>query len=456
VRYCTGISADDQPVEFQPSIYGERLELKLHQWYALRGAGFIRQRAGALLDRYGITPAKAIDRVMDNVAVLAEHGCAPTFPTPGRVVQRNPQFFRLLQEAGAEIAVHAFDHVDLRAYPLEEACQQLVRAAGTFDRHGIERHGFRCPYLGCTDGLLDFLPEGLFEYSSNRAIEWDVSLPDSDGGENPTMSEVLQRVYKPLSARDAVCTPWSRSHLVEIPVTLPDDLTLHDALQAGPEGLAEGWRQVLQHTHRRGELFVLMYHPELAGRCQQAFATILNDAAHRQPRVWLARLRDISLWWLEKASFSVDVSSTEAGLQVSFTCSDRATILVKGLAVADSEPLWDGMYRQLRVRSLRVPAEPRPFIGLPTNTPARTVAFLREQGYILDMTETAPRCATYLDAAVLDRLASEVELVDFIEASAGPLIRYWRWPNGAKSCLSITGDLDALTLLDYAARLFAR
>ena len=72
------------------------------------------------------------------------------------------------------------------------------------------------------------------------------------------------------------------------------------------------------------------------------------------------------------------------------------------------------------------------------------------------MTETAPRCATYLDSAVLDRLASEVELVNFIEASAGPLIRYWRWPDGAKSSLSITGDLDALTLLDYASRLFIR
>jgi len=430
--------------------------LKLQQWYALRGAGYVRQRTGALLDRYGIMPAKAMDRVMDNVAVLAEFGCAPTFPTPGRVVQRNPQFFRCLQEAGAEIAVHSFDHVDLSAYPPDKACQQLVRAAGVFDRHGIERHGFRCPYLGCTDGLLDCLPEGLFAYSSNRAIEWDVRPPDSDGGGNPTTSEVLQRVYKPLSARDTVCTPWTRSHLVEIPVILPDDLTLYDGLQLGCEGMAEAWNQVLQHTYRRGELFVLMYHPELAVRCQPAFAMLLHDAAHLRPRVWLARLRDISYWWLEKASFSVDVSSTETGLHVSFTCSERGTILVKGLEVDGSEPPWDGAYRQLRVRTLQVPAEPRPFVGLPANTPARTVNFLREQGYILDMTETAPRCATYLDSAVLDRLASEVELVNFIEASAGPLIRYWRWPDGAKSSLSITGDLDALTLLDYASRLFIR
>jgi hypothetical protein len=430
--------------------------LKLRQWYTQRGADFILRRVGNLLDRYGVTPTKAIDRVMACVALLSEHGCAPTFPVPGRVVQRNPQFFRLLQEAGAELAVHAFDHVDLRTYGLEEACQQLVRAADTFDRHGIEQHGFRCPYLGCSDDLLDFLPEGLFSYSSNRAIEWDVRSPGCDGGRDPATLEVIRRVYQPLSARDVVGVPWSRSHLVEIPATFPDDRAIHDCLQLGPEGLVEAWSQILRDTHRRGESFVLMHHPEMADRCRQAFEVILHDAAHLQPRVWVARLRDISQWWREKASFSVDIAPTEGGLHVSFTCSERGTILVKGLPVDGSELPWDGTYRQLRARSLQVPAEPRPFLGLPANSPPRTVAFLREQGYILDMTETGPRCATYLDADVLDRLASDVELVNLIEGSAGPLIRYWRWPDGAKSSLSVTGDLDALTLWDFTARLFAR
>jgi len=49
-----------------------------------------------------------------------------------------------------------------------------------------------------------------------------------------------------------------------------------------------------------------------------------------------------------------------------------------------------------------------------------------------------------------------LELIETIEASPGPLVRYWRWPDGAKSALAVTGDMDALTLLDYAARLLAR
>ena len=95
------------------------------------------------------------------------------------------------------------------------------------------------------------------------------------------------------------------------------------------------------------------------------------------------------------------------------------------------------------------------FVGLPASAPEPVVAFLREQGYIVDTTDTAMRCAIYLDAGTLDGL-TQVQLVDHIEASPGPLARYWRWPDGAKSALCITGDLDALTLLDYAGRLFDR
>lgn len=430
-------------------------ELKLYHWYTQRGPAYILQRAATLRERYGITPAKAIRRVMNCVTMLAEHGCAPTFPTPGRVVQTHPDSLRLLQKSGAEIAVHGFDHVDVRAYPLEKGCQQLVRATRAFDRHGIEWRGFRCPYLGCPEELPAYLPPGLFDYSSNQAIEWDASLPDN-AVVNQAVHEVLKRVYRPRSSRDAVSVPWSQAGLVEIPVNLPDDLTLHDAHQLGPDGLAEAWIRVLRATHERGEMFVLMYHPELGEPCHRAFAAILDEAARLRPGVWLARLRDISHWWREKDAFDVSVSSADATLHVSFSCSERATILVKGLAADNSEPPWDGVYRQLRARSLEVPAEPRPFLGLAANAPPHRVAFLREQGYILDTGDTAPRCATYLDATALYGLASDVDLITLIEASPGPLIRYWRWPNGARSALSITGDLDAVSLLDYAARLFVR
>ena len=428
--------------------------MKLRAWFAQRGPAFVHKRARALLARYGITASRAADRVVDCVTMLAEHGCAPTFPTPGRVVQRYPRFFRQLQDAGAEIAVHGYDHVDLRAYPPAEAREQLVKAAQVFAHHGVEAHGFRCPYLSCSDELLEALPNGFLSYSSNEAVWWDTAVANAD--DTSVILDALRRFYKPKPAFDAVCVPRIRPNLVEIPVSVPDDLELIDGLHLDREEMTQVWCQMLNQTHRRGELFTLMFHPELAWRCRQPLAAVLQAATGFEPATWVARLRDISSWWQEKSNFAVSISDGPESLQISFACSERATILIKGLGPWGPETAWDGAYCQLRARELTVPAEPRPFVGLPADAPTRTVSFLREQGYILDMGETAMRCGTYIDAATLTKLTSEVELIETIEASPGPLVRYWRWPDGAKSALSVTGDLDALTLLDYASRLFVR
>lgn len=421
----------------------------------MRGPRYVYQRAATLLDRYGVMPSKAANRVERLIATLAEYGCAPTLPTPGRVVERYPQLIRHLQNLGAEIAVHGYDHVDLGAYSPAEAGEQLKRAAEVFAGHGIEVHGFRCPYLRCTDDLLNVLPEGMFDYSSNRAIWWDV-IPSPEAHSVAPIGDALYRLYKPRSALDAICTPWTRSNMVEIPVSLPDDLQLHDGFHLGPEGITRAWSQILHRTHRRGELFVLQLHPELAWRGYQPLVALLHEATRLQPPVWIGRLRDISSWWREKLGFTVAISHTPKGLHISFTCSERATILARGLGSCDSERVWDGEYRQLRTRELEVPAEPRPFVGLPANAPKRIASFLREQGYLLETGETATRCTTYIDAATLAGLTSEVELIDYIEASTGPLVRFWRWPGAARSAMCLTGDLDALTLLDYASRLFVR
>ena len=422
----------------------------------MRGPAYVRRRAAALLHRYGATPARAANRIEDFIAALAEYDCSPTLATPGRVLERYPQVFRHLQDLGAEIAVHGYDHVNLRVYPPDEASERLVRAAEVFSRHGVQVHGLRCPYLSCPDDLLDTLPEGVFDYSSNRAICWWEVDSLADAHNTVPDLGVLDRLYRPTPARDAVCVPWTRSKMIEIPVCLPDDLELHDGLHLGPDGIARAWSQVLHLTHRRGELFVLLFHPELAQHCQQPIIAVLRQATSLRPPVWIARLQDISRWWREKSEFAVAVSDTPTGLHVAFTCSQRATILSRGLDHCASQDVWDGEYCQLRTRVLQVPADPRPFVGLPPDAPKQVVSFLREQGYILDCGETASRCGTHLSAATIARLTSQVELIEHIEASTGPLIRYWRWPDGARSAMCATGDVDALTLLDYATRLFVR
>jgi hypothetical protein len=86
------------------------------------------------------------------------------------------------------------------------------------------------------------------------------------------------------------------------------------------------------------------------------------------------------------------------------------------------------------------------------DVPAETVTFLREQGYLVEHGAMAAQCGLCLDAATLAGLTSQVALINHIEASTAPLVRFWRWPANHRSALAITGDLDALSLQDYAAR----
>ncbi len=424
--------------------------MNLSYWFRQRGVRFVFQRLASLLDKYGLSPAKATVRIEANLATLARFGCRPTFFTPGAVVDQHVCFIQDLQAAGAEIALHGYQHVDLSSLPLAEAKAQLTRALTAFSRHGLEARGLRCPYLGCPDALLDDMPAGLFRYSSNRALWFDVTHT-CEQDEKSLLFSTLRRFYHPGSSAEICCVPWSRSNMIEIPVCVPDDLQLHQGLGLDAQGIAQAWFEILRRTYERGELFNLIFHPELGAICNSAFEVLLQEAVHLTPKVWIARLRDICDWWQEKAGFTVDSLATPTGLQLAFSCSSRATILVRGLATDDFMQPWYGAYMRLQARRLGLPSGSRPFVGAAADA-GPAVAFLREQGYIVDTTGAAARCAVYLDAEILSRL-NQVQLVDYIEVAPGPLVRYGRWPDGARSALCITGDLDALTLLDYAGRL---
>jgi peptidoglycan/xylan/chitin deacetylase (PgdA/CDA1 family) len=426
--------------------------MKLKEWFSVRGPVFIRQRARSLITRYRFIPHKAMNRIDDCLNGLIDNNCAPTFPTPGLVVMRYPHFIRRLQDRGAEISVHGYQHVDLSAYSVSNACQQLVKAVEAYNRIGLDVHGFRCPYLGYTDELLDALPKGLFKYSSNKAIYWNFPQGIENGYAN-IVRDTLRNIYHAISSTDAISVPYFRPNMLEIPVSLPDDMELIDGLNLSGEEVAAAWCQILDSTYKRGELFTLLFHPELANLCEQPFYEVISRAILKRPQVWMSRLCDISDWWAEKDGFRLEFTSSWSGIRLNFICSPRATILVKGFDLGNSGEAWEGPYQRLNTHILEIPAYPRPFLGLSGKVSLKTIKFLTEQGYILDTTDTASRCSIFLDDAILDGLKSEFALINYLEDFSGPLVRYWRWPNGAKSALSITGDLDALSLFDYVSRL---
>jgi hypothetical protein len=94
-------------------------------------------------------------------------------------------------------------------------------------------------------------------------------------------------------------------------------------------------------------------------------------------------------------------------------------------------------------------------VGVAEDAPPGAIAFLRDQGYIVEAGPRARGSSIYLSSADLAGYQDPVRLLSHIEASPAPLVRFWRWPAGARSALCVTGDLDALSITDYAARIFA-
>ncbi len=412
---------------------------RLNHWLSLRTMRYIITRVRVLTDRYGLRLAKAEQRIINGTRFLARFGCLPSYPTPGRVVEHSPDFFRRLEAMGAELSVHSYDHVDFRSLTEQEATYQLERANVAFKRSGLRAQGFRCPYMSYTDDKRASIHPGMYRYSSNKRLLWEEIEDDIP------------------SVKDHLSVPWFDGDMVEIPVSLPSDLFLYDQLQSGKVGMARAWLDILRASYRRGEMFIVLFHPETFHLCTLAFALILAEARASTPPVWAARLCDISDWWWEKVNFSTDIAPAGKELDITFYCSPRATILARNLthrlSGTTTQP-WYGFYQRIvpqgNATTCRVRGAPWPFVGVTDDVAEPTRALLRNQGYIVLDGEHGARCGLRLSGA--DVPANPVRLVHMLESSDAPLLRYWRWPEGYRSVVSITGDLDALNLFDYILR----
>jgi hypothetical protein len=250
-----------------------------------------------------------------------------------------------------------------------------------------------------------------------------------------------------------VSMPWTANGLVEIPVSLPDDLQLLDGFGFRGQSVTEAWLPILEATHRRGELFAPLFHPETFDLIRVAMEGVIERALTLRPRVWMAQLREIARWSKEGAAFAATTTIEERALRIDLDCSSRATVLVRDWPDRAGTTHWHDRYDVTAARTLRIASDVRPFVGL-ADVDVRVARFLREQGYILDDGPQAPSCTVCVSGDVAVR--NQVELVDYIESTAGPLLKFSRWPDGARSALCFAGDLDALSLRDYASRLLPR
>ena len=418
---------------------------------AARGKGVrnLVRRLGVIGSRYGISPRRMDERLADVHNIVEAYGGRATLPVTAAAGRRNPSVIARYAALGIEFAVHGYTHVDHRELSAEDQEQQLRRAREDLEAIGVRVKGFRAPYLRANDATIRAVRRTGLTYDSSQAFHWPI--------DDEIQTEAYRRGLEFCSAVPAAeypVVPWSEDGVVRIPCCLPDDEAIVDRLGLSPAVADELWVSMLDAMAQSGELFVLALHPERIETCRSGVLAVLEAAQRWRPKIWLARLEEVADWWRRRSDATVIVEEHDSrSLRVKVRGPDGVTILARGINV-EGQPWSDG-YVRIQQADFLVPAGPRPFLGVHPSSPPTLAAFLREQGYIVESTVAPGTHSHFLRRESFPRshqrpLLRELDQGDF------PLVRLGRWPNGARSALSITGDVDALTIWDYAFRFLGR
>ncbi len=412
---------------------------------------FLR-RAMAISRRYGATSAKMERSLAQFARVLSMFNCSATFPITGVALARNSGLVKKYQAQGVEFAIHGYRHIDHSRLAQAEQLTHLSQAKHIFDRANIQPHGFRSPYLRWNPYTLTALRQQEFAYDSSQALAWEVV----DGCDTPAYRRALA-FYSAQSAADYPALPRLQEGLVRIPYCLPDDEALVDRLRlANPDRMSEIWLHILHRTYELGELFTIGLHPERIALCQAPLIATLTEACSLLPKVWIARLGEIADWWQARAKASVKIADAgDNALDLSVAGPGGAAVLTRAVQTDAPAVPWINGYHMLKTTAFILYTAQRPFIGISPDASPALADFLRQQGYIVETSREAGRYSYYFDRIDFT-VQEERPLLEQIEGTQRPLVRFGRWPAGAQSALCITGDIDALTIWDYVLRLLGR
>ncbi len=419
-----------------------------------RGYKNLSLRIVSIVRRFGVGARKFEKLLLRFGALTKSLGCRPTFAITAVTLKRHPRAIRELCRLGVEFMVHGYIHTDYAVVPPEEQKRHFARAMRVFKSCRVPFSGFRAPFLRTNPTTQPVLANLGFPFDSSHSLYWDVVEPDGDFPGTWSEYERLLEFYQARPAAEYLSLPHIYNGILELPVSLPDDEALVERLGITHKwAISAVWRDMLQKSHERGELFIIQLHPERIRLCEAALNDCIEQGKRLSPSVWTASLQEITEWWGEKQGFGWEIDEARPGrYRIKATCSDRASILVKnGLPDCPTQS-WDDSYQLVPQREFVMESPVLPVIGLDEQAPLALSEFLLQEGYAVERTEHPERCSVFLGNIDSFTRADEKPLVERLDAVATPLVRFWRWPEKAKSAMAVTGDIDSITLVDFAWR----
>jgi peptidoglycan/xylan/chitin deacetylase (PgdA/CDA1 family) len=428
-----------------------------------KGIHNFARRLTTVFTRFGFTEMPTRRALRTVVDTLQEYQASPTFFIPAVVLGRHPTLLTEIASYGAEIGIHGYVHNDYRTLSRQEQYIQTEKAIKVFRKKNMEFQGFRNPYLGWTEESLEVFSQLGFTYDSNDAVFHDVV----DLNEfSPLLQSGFQKslkLFQAIPCSAYALRPYFAGQILRIPTSIPDDEMLFDRLRISNAQVGDIWSRVMRRVYDLGGIYTLNLHPERATLCKPALQALLATSREQALPVWVTSLKDVATWWKERSQFRwrITSQSTDRWL-VEAQCTARATVVARNATVEEATTIpWFEDAVQVEAHTFAVQSARCPCIGVSAQCPQEIDDFLCEQGYpfVRCSPEDAQDYTYYLDMPEgwgltrEEQLERKSKLVQHIEALDTPIVSFGCWPNGRRAALSITGDIDSVTVQDFFLRI---
>lgn len=427
-----------------------------------KGMRNFTKRLLTVFSRFGFSERRTKRALYSVIGSLEPYAAMPTFFIPAVVLQRHAALLAEIADQRAEVGIHGYVHTDYRTLSHGEQYKQTEKAIAVFEEKHIPFRGFRNPYLGWTEESLEVFGRLGFTYDSNDAVIHDVVdlaqlSPLLLGGYEKSLA-----LFQAIECTSYTLRPYFFGEIVRIPTSIPDDEMLFDRLRFSDREIGRIWSTILQRVYELGGIYVLNLHPERALPCKHPLDMLLACTLDRPLPMWVTSLGEVARWWVERGQFRLHFVPLAADRwQVAASCTARATLLARHVAVEDQPTAtWYGNDFQVVSHSFTIQAAQCPCLGLSLSTPEDVENFLTEQGYpfVRCSEQDAGQYAHFLDrpeglgTTRRERLLRKSALLKELEELETPLLYFGCWPNGHRAALSISGDIDSITIQDFFRR----
>ncbi len=385
-----------------------------------------------------------------------------TFCVTASLLSQNATLFRSLRLIGHDVAAHGYIHTNMKNKSKKEQIEIIQRCSRAFDRFRMPVKGFRCPYLSYNNDTLDVLKSGGFAWTSNNMILWNNGTLSKTTRVDDKSLAKIRTLYNIEYADQHPSLPRFMNDCLDIPITGPDDEMLLERFRIKKKRkIAAIWMDILEQTHARGELFHLLFHPERFSHIKDCIKEILEGMKRFEEPIWTASLTEITDWWRARRTLSCEHERmSNGGWRTWVRIPEKATMLRKpgngkGNGIV---PLY-GSYVRIHPEASRngcysfdVAGGLKATIGLSESCAKEAERFLKNEGFLVERSSHPEDHPVFIDGYRTFTSVDEPALLAQVENTAAPLLRLWRWPDGAKSSFTISADVDSVTLMDFVRR----